>query len=220
MDFSNIKTDYILLDAIFNFTAILVSFEECFFEKINLAKGALLKVFGSEFIMFLKIKMVSIYTEDNLIEIFDSNSITFNHSIFQQIATNSDIIFTRKKLKIIFFQDSIIIMKNTDIKVELILLTFLINNVNVDLINILNSKILEIDYFFCEGNNLLKTTYLHELKGGCLRTANILKRRITNLCIKDSYSTQTNIGLKIIDSQIDLQMWMKSSFNLQANDVN
>lgn len=111
-------------------------------------------------------------------------------------------------------------IKNTFIKVEFIKSTFLINNVNYDLIDILNSNKLEINDLFCENNNLLKTDYLHELKGGFLRTANILMREITNLCVKDSFSTQTNIGLKIIDSQIDLQMWLKSSFNLQPYDVN
>lgn len=125
----------------------------------------------------------------------------------------------KKEVKHIFFKGSLIIIRNTFIKVEFSQSAFLKNNMNFDLIDILYSKKLEINELYCKNNNLLKTDYFHELKGGFLRAGNILKREIINLFITDSFSTQTNIGLKIIDSQMDLEIWLKSFYNLQPYDV-
>ena len=80
-------------------------------------------------------------------------------------------------------------------------LTFFKNNVNSQIVNLLNIYDLFLSDLLSD-----QTNNKCENDGGFLRSENIFFRQITNLTVSNSCSSQTTVGVKFIDMDIDLLM--------------
>ena len=85
--------------------------------------------------------------------------------------------------------NSSVIIQNTE---------FSLNEISFQLINIENSKYVLFQNLIC---SYLNTDTKSRNQGGCFRTNNILNREIKNISIIESFSYSSNLGIKFIDNQ-------------------